>query len=47
MKLVNLLAGSAALAALAVVVPATAPFQWSPVAAAEAATSISFGLTVL
>jgi uncharacterized protein DUF6600 len=44
MKLVTLLASSAALAAIAVVVPATAPPKWNPVAAAEAATSITFAV---
>ena len=44
MKLVTLLASSAALAAIAVVVPATAPSPWNPVASAEAATSISFSV---
>ena len=44
MKLVTLLASSAALAAIAVVVPATAPSKWNPVATAEAATSITFAV---
>jgi hypothetical protein len=44
MKLVTLLASSAALAAIAVVVPATAPPKWNPVATAEAATSITFAV---
>ena len=44
MKLVTLLASSAALAAIAVVVPATAPSNWNPVARAEAATSITFAV---
>ncbi len=44
MKLVTLLASSAALAAIAVVVPATAPSKWNPVASAEAATSITFAV---
>jgi hypothetical protein len=44
MKLVTLLASSAALAAIAVVVPATAPSNWNPVASAEAATSITFAV---
>ena len=44
MKLVTLLASSAALAAIAVVVPTTAPSKWNPIASAEAATSISFSV---
>jgi hypothetical protein len=44
MKLVTLLASSAALAAIAVVAPATAPSNWNPIAAAEAATSITFAV---
>jgi hypothetical protein len=44
MKLVTLLASSAALAAIAVVVPATAPPKWNPIATAEAATSITFAV---
>ena len=44
MKLMTLLASSAALAAIAVVVPATAPSNWNPVASAEAATSITFAV---
>ena len=44
MKLVTLLASSAALAAIAVVVPATAPSNWNPIASAEAATSITFAV---
>jgi hypothetical protein len=43
-KLVTLLASSAALAAIAVVVPATAPSKWNPVAPVEAATSITFAV---
>ena len=44
MKLTTLLASSAALAAIAIVVPATIAPSWSPVATAQAATSISFSL---
>jgi hypothetical protein len=44
MKLVTLLASSAALAAIAVVVPATAPPKWNPVVSAEAATSVTFAV---
>jgi hypothetical protein len=44
MKLVTLLASSAALAAIAVVVPATAPPKWNPVATAEAQTAITFAV---
>jgi hypothetical protein len=44
MKLRTFLAGTAAFAAIAVIVPATAPTSWNPVAAAEAATSISFSI---
>jgi hypothetical protein len=44
MKLTTLLAGSAALAAIAIAVPATITPGWSPVATAQAATSISFSL---
>ena len=44
MKLVTLLTSSAALAAIAVVVPATIPSNWNPVARAEAATSITFAV---
>ena len=44
MKLTTLLASSAALAAIAIAVPATMAPNWSPVATAEAATSISFSL---
>ena len=44
MKLTTLLASSAALAAIAIAVPATIAPGWSPVATAQAATSISFSL---
>ncbi len=44
MKLITLLAGSAALAALAIGIPSKLAPSWSPVASAEAATSISFSL---
>ena len=44
MKLITLLAGSAALAALAIGIPSNLAPSWSPVASAEAATSISFSL---
>jgi hypothetical protein len=44
MKLVTLLASSAALAAIAVVVPTTVPSNWNPVVSAEAATSITFAI---
>jgi hypothetical protein len=44
MKLVTLLASSAALAAIAVVAPATAPSNWNPIASAEAATAITFAV---
>ena len=44
MKLTTLLASSAALAAIAIAVPATIAPSWSPVATAQAATSISFSL---
>ena len=44
MKLTTLLASSAALAAIAVAVPATVAPSWGPVATAQAATSISFSL---
>ena len=44
MKLTTLLATSAALAAIAVVVPATMGPSWSLVATAQAATSVSFSL---
>lgn len=44
MKLVTLLASSAALAAIAVVVPATAPSNWNPIASAEAQTAITFAV---
>jgi hypothetical protein len=44
MKLRTFLAGTAAFAAIAVIVPATVPTSWNPVAAAEAATSISFSI---
>jgi hypothetical protein len=44
MRLRTLLAGTAAFAAIAVIVPATVPTGWNPVTAAEAATSISFSV---
>ncbi|HUQ34891.1 MAG TPA: DUF6600 domain-containing protein [Aestuariivirga sp.] len=44
MKLTTLLASSAALAAIAIAVPATIAPSWSPVTTAQAATSISFSL---
>lgn len=44
MKLRTFLASTAAFAAIAVIVPATVPTSWNPVAAAEAATSISFSV---
>ncbi|MEP7173453.1 MAG: DUF6600 domain-containing protein [Aestuariivirga sp.] len=44
MKLTTLLASSAALAAIAIAVPATIAPNWSPVATAQAATSVSFSL---
>ena len=44
MKLTTLLASSAALAAIAIAVPATIAPNWSPVTTAQAATSISFSL---
>ena len=44
MKFTTLLASSAALAAIAIVLPATSSSSWSPVATAQAATSISFSL---
>lgn len=44
MKLTTLLASSAALAAIAIAVPATIAPNWSPVATAQAATSINFSL---
>ena len=44
MKLTTLLASSAALAAIAIAVPATIAPNWGPVATAQAATSISFSL---
>ena len=44
MKLTTLFASSAALAAIAIAVPATIAPSWSPVATAQAATSISFSL---
>lgn len=44
MKLRTFLASSAAFAAIAIIVPVTAPTSWNPVTAAEAATSISFSV---
>ncbi|MDP1701951.1 MAG: hypothetical protein Q8L53_13455 [Aestuariivirga sp.] len=44
MRLRTILAGTAAFAAIAVIVPATVPTSWNPVTAAEAATSISFSV---
>ena len=44
MRLRTFLASTAAFAAIAVIVPATVPTSWNPVAAAEAATSISFSV---
>lgn len=44
MKLSTLLASSAALAAITLVVPATVAPSWNPVASAEAATSISLSV---
>jgi hypothetical protein len=44
MKLRTFLASSAAFAAIAIIVPITAPTNWNPVATAEAATSISFSV---
>ena len=44
MKLTTLFASSAALAAIAIAVPATIAPSWSPVATAQAATSINFSL---
>ena len=44
MKLTTLFASSAALAAIAIAVPATVAPSWSPVATAQAATSVSFSL---
>ena len=44
MKLTTFLASSAALAAIAIAVPAAVGTSWSPVATAQAATSISFSL---
>ena len=47
MKLTTLLASSAALAAIAIAVPATIAPNWSPVATAQAATSISFSASTV
>ena len=44
MKLTTLFASSAALAAIAIAVPATIAPNWSPVATSQAATSVSFSL---
>lgn len=44
MRLRTFLASSAAFAAIAIIVPVTAPTNWNPVASAEAATSISFSV---
>jgi hypothetical protein len=44
MKLRTFLASSAAFAAIAIIVPVTAPTSWNPITAAEAATSISFSV---
>ncbi len=44
MRLRTFLVSSAAFAAIAIIVPVTAPTNWNPVASADAATSISFSI---
>ncbi|HUR42465.1 MAG TPA: DUF6600 domain-containing protein, partial [Aestuariivirga sp.] len=44
MKLTSFLASSAALATIAIIVPASAPVSWNPIAPAQARTNISFSL---